>query len=61
MDGFIGRFEHCTNAYADAHCKYGLSITLPHTPLYQLTARSQFMAGASCVLRVSCGWVHRAF
>ena len=25
MDGFIGRSEHCTNAYADAHCKQGLS------------------------------------
>ena len=25
MDVFIGRFEHCTNAYADAHYKYGRS------------------------------------
>ena len=37
-----------------------LSLTLTQT-LHQLTARSQFMAGAVCVLRVSCGWVHRAF
>ena len=44
MDGFIGRFEHCTN-----------SITLTQIPLHQLTARTQLMAGAFRVLRVSCG------
>ena len=42
------------------HPTLPLSLTLTQT-LHQFTARSQLMAGAFCVLKVSCGWVHRAF